>query len=100
MFHELVEVAHMVPCQMCGLSLLVPPTLGYPDQARIAGVFGKTILQAAIQCLNMRDVQDYAFLVPREILWLDLHKTLNDNHLSGLGGKPLPLGKVDSNLHP
>lgn len=99
-FHEFVETAHMISGHMRRLRRFVPPALGYPDKARNAGVFGKTVLHATVQSLNMRRMQNNALFIQRKILWLNLHEALNYNHISGLIDCPLPLGKYISNRHP
>lgn len=81
MFHELVETSHMVARKMRSLCLFVAPAFGYPDKARIAGVFGKAVLQAAIERLHMPNMQNDALFILHKILWLNFHETLNDNHV-------------------
>jgi hypothetical protein len=84
MFHEFIKPAHMVSGQMRRLGGFVAPALRNPDQAGGTRVFGKAILQAAVQCLNMRGVKHDAFSISREALRLDLHESLNNNHVSDL----------------
>jgi len=99
MLHELVETAHVIARQMRRLRLFVAPAFGYPDKARNTGVFGKAVLQAAIERLHMPYMQDDALSILRKILRLNLHKTLNYNHVRGLTDSPLPLGKFAFSQH-
>jgi len=99
-FHEFVETAHMIARQMRRLRFFVPPALGYPDKAWNARVFGKAVLKATVQSLNICRMQNNALFIQRKIFWLNLHETLNYNHVRGLTDSPLPLGKFISNRHP
>lgn len=58
MLHEFVKAAHMVTSKMRGLRYLVTPALGNPDKAGNSGVFGQAILQASVERLYMRGMQD------------------------------------------
>lgn len=80
MLHEFVKPAHMIAREMRGLRSLVTPPLCHPDQTRNARVFRQAILQAACERLYMRGVQDDPAAILREIFWMNLHETLNNNH--------------------
>ena len=99
MFHELVETSHMVARHMRRLRLFVAPAFGYPYQTWNGWVLGEAVLQAAIECLHMPGMQDDALFILRKILWLNLHETLNNNHVRGLDDHGLPFGKFASSQH-
>ena len=80
MFHELVELPHVIAREMCRLRRFVAPAFGDPDQPGDAGVFGQAVLQAAIKHLHLRCVQNDPSPILDEILWQDFHETLDDNH--------------------